>query len=76
MADQLLAAAAAQRDKPVKLWNLNGTQYTSARAAFDAANRFQSSANTKPYYLVDTLIFTSQQPATSCSNPLQSLGLK
>jgi hypothetical protein len=52
MADQLLAAAAAQRDKPVKLWNLNGTQYTSARAAFDAANRFQSSANTKPYWQV------------------------
>jgi hypothetical protein len=53
MAD-LLAAAAAHRDKPVKIWNLNGTKYPTPDAAYAAAKGFQSAAGTKPYWqLVD-----------------------
>lgn len=53
MAD-LLAAAAARRDQPMKLWNLNGTKYNTPDAAYAAAKGFQSAAVTKPYWqLVD-----------------------
>jgi hypothetical protein len=50
MGEQLLAAAAARRDEPVKIWSLNGKQYPSVDAAFAAALGFQRSANCKPYW--------------------------